>query len=86
VLVNDKGIAQLCDFGLVYLLDWEGDAMNTTSPYSATPKYQAPELFNTRSNRVTKPSAAGDVYAFGCIIYEVSVAIFLERYRTCEPL
>ncbi|KAG6824792.1 hypothetical protein H0H92_005822, partial [Tricholoma furcatifolium] len=56
ILVNDYGRACIADFGLSSILpSWGG-----------TPHYQAPELFGEAFN--TKST---DIYAFGCLAYEV---------------
>jgi serine/threonine protein kinase len=72
VLVDDDGVAKLCDFGLVRLADWEGPAgMTTTSVYSGTERYKAPELFVSAENRHPRASFEGDIYSLGCIMLEV---------------
>jgi serine/threonine protein kinase len=72
ILVNEHGIAHLSDFGLASLTEWKNSSgLATTSQYGGTAKYKAPELFPSRSNRKPKPSKAGDIWALGCVLYEV---------------
>jgi serine/threonine protein kinase len=72
VLISDDGVGQLCDFGLVSLAETQGPTgLTTTSPYGGTARYKAPELVPSRDNRDPKPNYASDIYAFGCITYEV---------------
>ncbi|KAG6807417.1 hypothetical protein H0H92_007613 [Tricholoma furcatifolium] len=57
ILVNESGRALICDFGLASILPSSG----------GTVMYQAPEIFKQESFN-TKET---DVYAFGCLAYEV---------------
>ncbi|KAG6808483.1 hypothetical protein H0H92_003986 [Tricholoma furcatifolium] len=56
VLVNDSGRACIADFGLSSIVPSRG----------GTPYCQAPELFKGKYN-----TKATDIYAFGCLVYEV---------------
>jgi serine/threonine protein kinase len=70
--VDENGVAKLCDFGLVRLVDWGGPAgMTTTSPYTGTARYKAPELFVSVENRHPVATFEGDIYSVGCIMLEV---------------
>jgi serine/threonine protein kinase len=72
VLVDGEGLAKLCDFGVVRLLDWEGPAgMTTTFLYTGTERYKAPDLFFSSENRHLVATLVGDVYSTGCIMLEV---------------
>jgi serine/threonine protein kinase len=72
VLVDGDGVAKLGDFGLVRLADWEGPTgMTTTSPYTGTLRYKAPELFVSEENRHPVATFEGDIYSIGCILLEV---------------
>ena len=72
VLVDSDGVAKLCDFGLVRLADWEGPAgMTTTSAYTGTERYKAPELFISPDNRCPVATIEGDIYSLRCIMLEV---------------
>ncbi|KIM29317.1 hypothetical protein M408DRAFT_68273, partial [Serendipita vermifera MAFF 305830] len=77
VLIDDCGVAKLCDFGLVRLVNWHGAAgMTTTTPYTGTELYKAPELFMSRENRHPVATFESDIYSLGCVILE-----FVERVR-----
>lgn len=69
VLIDDQGNAKICDFGLVCILLDEGHTgVTTTTPFTGTERYLAPELL-TESD--PKPSTGSDVWALGCIGLEV---------------
>jgi len=52
--------------------DWQGQAgMTTTSPYTGTERYKAPELFASIDNVHPLATFEGDIYALGCITFEV---------------
>lgn len=71
--MDDNGVAKLCDFGLVRLADWQGPAgMTTTSPYTGTERYKAPELFMSKENRHPVATFEGDIYSLGSVMLEVS--------------
>ena len=73
--MDSDGVAKLCDFGLVRLADWEGPAgMTTTSAYTGTERYKAPELFISPDNRHPVATMEGDIYSLGCIMLEVCVS------------
>jgi serine/threonine protein kinase len=83
ILIGDDGRGQLCDFGLVRLFDWQGPrGLTTTTPYGGTLKYKAYELFRSEGNRNPLPTFASDVYALGCVIYEVLYCFPLGRFNT----
>lgn len=92
ILVDDTGAARLCDFGLVRLADWEGPAgMTTTSPYTGTERYKAPELFISAENRRPVATFEGDIYSLGCIILEIIEQIcpfgqFTKGYELREAI
>lgn len=76
VLVDGNGVAKLCDFGLVRLAGWGvATGLTTTSPYTGTARYKAPELFMTIENRFPVATFEGDIYSLGCILLE-----FVERF------
>lgn len=76
-MLNDTGAARLCDFGLVRLADWEGPAgMTTTSSYTGTERYKAPELFVSPENRRPVATFEGDIYSLGCVMLEVIERIY----------
>jgi tetratricopeptide (TPR) repeat protein len=69
VLIDDRGQARVTDFGLVYAAD----------ATAGTPAYMAPEqwLDNKMSQRT-------DIYAFGCILYEMFTGHRMFAARTLE--
>lgn len=72
ILITLCGRACLADFGLASVNNTESvrfDVLETTGHEDATARYEAPELLqgNSRVHRTT----ASDMYAFGCICYEV---------------
>lgn len=72
VLVDKYGVGKLCDFGLVRLPYWQDSAgMNTTTPYTGSTPYKAPELFASRENRFPVATFEGDIYSLGCVMLEV---------------
>jgi serine/threonine protein kinase len=46
--------------------------MTTTSPYTGTERYKAPELFISADNRHPRATFEGDIYSLGCLMVEVS--------------
>jgi serine/threonine protein kinase len=79
VLISDEGVAQLCDFGLVSVAEWGGPTgINTSTPFAGTMRYEAYELLGSKENRDPRPTFASDVYAFGCVAYEVREQEFLK--------
>ncbi|MBO9661866.1 serine/threonine-protein kinase [Dokdonella sp.] len=66
VLVGANGDVKLLDFGIAKLLGSEGAAATQTSNRPLTPAYAAPEQI--RGEPLT---TATDVYALGCLLYEL---------------
>lgn len=61
---------RICDFGLARaFLEAESTGMTTTSEYTGTPRYIAPELVNSEVS--VPPTRASDMYALGCLGLEV---------------
>ncbi|KAG5637390.1 hypothetical protein H0H81_004767 [Sphagnurus paluster] len=74
ILVNDAGRACLTDFGISSVVDEK--ILAWTSYSSATSKggsvrWQAPELFNTKDDRLINNTTESDVYAWACVCYEI---------------
>ncbi|PVF94258.1 kinase-like protein [Serendipita vermifera] len=66
VLVTSEGVGQICDFGLIRLLQEDVDTgMTTTTAYTGTTRYLAYELVKQMGTAV--PTTATDVYALGCL-------------------
>jgi serine/threonine protein kinase len=70
VLVDEHGVAKICDFGLVRLIIPTGTiGIATKSGHTGTPRYLSYELVNDDAS----PTQASDVHALGCIGMEVSL-------------
>jgi serine/threonine protein kinase len=70
ILVDKSQRAVLCDFGFVRIFLDEGHSgMTTTSEYTGTTRYLAPEL--VIPDYSVCPTTSSDVYAAGCIGLEV---------------
>ncbi|KAK7014133.1 Rho guanine nucleotide exchange factor [Paramarasmius palmivorus] len=68
VLITKTGRAIVADFGLSYVAEGEVLRMTSTSALlGGTPRWLAPELLNHAS----RPSYESDIYAFGCVCYEI---------------
>ncbi|PVG01088.1 kinase-like protein [Serendipita vermifera] len=66
VLIGENGIGQICDFGLVRLLQEDMPTGTTTSsPHTGTTRYLAYELVTTNGNAI--PTTTSDIYALGCL-------------------
>jgi serine/threonine protein kinase len=63
VLLDGKGVAALTDFGLARGRDWT--RLTHDGQVVGTPQYLAPELIEG-----AEATAASDVYALGCVLYE----------------
>jgi serine/threonine protein kinase len=76
VLVDDRGITKVIDFGLSRLMEnttlWE---TSTKGGAPGTVRYQAPELMIGNQTAVTME---GDIYAFGITCW---VSVFGSRQR-----
>ncbi|KAJ7057682.1 kinase-like domain-containing protein, partial [Mycena amicta] len=66
VLVNSSGHAVLADFGLSSIAESKILLSTSTTKIGGTVRWQAPELFDGNKN-----SFSSDVYAFGCVCYEI---------------
>ncbi|KAG6905887.1 hypothetical protein DXG01_017094 [Tephrocybe rancida] len=75
ILIDEQGRARLCDFGIASICDPEIKAWTTQSSVSSkggSTRWQAPELFDiTEDDEEVQNSVFSDVYAFGCVCYEV---------------
>ncbi|PVF94185.1 kinase-like protein [Serendipita vermifera] len=66
ILIDRHGVPKLCDFGLARILSAEGETgLTTTSAYTGTERYLAPELVDGDDYIV--PTCESDVYAMGCV-------------------
>ena len=67
ILVTEKGSVKVLDFGLAKRADREGAPASTqTSGLAGTPGYLAPEQIEGKA-----ADARSDIFAFGCILYEL---------------
>jgi len=70
VLINQYGVAQLCDFGLVRLVhDQMATGLTTTTAHTGTARYLSLEL--VEADDECSPTTFSDTYALGCIGMEV---------------
>ncbi len=78
VLVDEHGVAKICDFGLIRLTRLRGTIdMSTKSAHTGTPLYLSYELANGDSS----PTQASDIHALGCVGLEVSlVLVNIDHY------
>jgi serine/threonine protein kinase len=72
-LVDDSGKLRIAGFGLSMLLA-EADNEIFDSVYSRNPRWNAPELLMLDcdlEDSEQKPTKAGDIYSFGCVMLQV---------------
>jgi serine/threonine protein kinase len=75
VLVDDDGVAKICDFGSLRLIR-ESTGMATTAGHTGVVRYMSYELL-TDDDSEPKPTTASDVYALACIGMQVSTSFYL---------
>lgn len=66
ILLNADGIPWVTDFGFARLLADTSVTLSNSDVILGTPSYIAPELWERQT-----PTPAGDIYAMGCIVYEL---------------
>jgi serine/threonine protein kinase len=77
ILVNDKGEALLCDFGLARLLEYSGC---TTDNIVGTARWMAPELIVSGPVlKLPQVTTCTDVWAFAMTALEVSHQLMFKR-------
>jgi serine/threonine protein kinase len=64
ILLGSDGLAYLADFGLVKMLEGDGDIIQASALFG-TPEYMAPELAEGPA------TASSDIYALGVLLYEM---------------
>lgn len=67
-LMIEAGRARIVDFGLAKLLGLRSASLTETGELLGTPSYMSPEQVNPDLGKV---SPASDVFALGCVIYEL---------------
>lgn len=78
VLIDDDGVAKICDFGLLRLVrDSAPTGMTTTSSHTGTTRYLSYELVSEDDDEDPKPTTASDVWALACIGFEVGYSALL---------
>jgi len=71
VFIKDDGEACLGDFGLSRFIQQVSTGF-TTTVFSGTPRWMAPELLFTSNGDLAPVTKEGDVYAFGCLALEIT--------------
>jgi len=69
--MDQDGNAQICDYGLLSLIHQVGSVgqQAISTSFTNTARYIAPELVKEEE----PPTVASDIYALGCIGFEVCV-------------
>ena len=79
ILFDQKGKAYLGDFGVAQVGDWSSDQSHLEGRmHPGTPHYMAPEQASS-ANYLTP---AADIYAFGCVIFEMLTG---QKYKRVRP-
>ncbi len=81
VLVTADGSPKLLDFGIAKIATPEDAAGGPTSTLMMTPDYASPE--QVRGEAVT---TATDIYALGCVLYEILTGQRMHDLRSVDPL
>ncbi|KAG6822190.1 hypothetical protein H0H92_014372, partial [Tricholoma furcatifolium] len=74
VLIDGAGRARLADFGISGIADSKIPAWTSQSSGASkggTVAWQAPELFDPDNDENAKNTKESDVYAWGCVAYEI---------------
>ena len=66
ILIDDKGIARLSDFGFAKVRSADSLSMTVGGGLFGTPSYMAPEIWEGKSAMVQS-----DIYSLGCIAHEM---------------
>ncbi|KAG6916784.1 hypothetical protein DXG01_005366 [Tephrocybe rancida] len=92
VLVDGSGRACLADFGIWSVMDADilsWTTQTTTSLEGGSVRWKAPELFDVENDVSARNSKESDVYALGCVYYEIftgEVPFFDIPYGTTVTL
>ena len=68
ILFDPERVAMLTDFGMARLVEVAGASATATSSVVGTPPYMAPEIWEGQGT-----TRQADVYALGCILYEMLI-------------
>lgn len=71
ILVTSSGRACLADFGIAIVRDSHGQMTTTMFNGGGTVNFMAPELLRPEPDFDVKNLDKCDMYAFGCVCYEV---------------
>jgi serine/threonine protein kinase len=81
VLFTRSGLAKLADFGLARCLSTEAAALTAYGQIVGTPRYMAPEQISGE-----RGDARSDLYALGCMVYEMLAGHPLYRSEKFSTL
>lgn len=70
ILVSDDRTCCLADFGLAHAIETQQG--NRSSTIQGSTRWLSPELLDPFTYPAKGARPAGDIYAFGCTIYEAS--------------
>ncbi|KAG6818581.1 hypothetical protein H0H93_003796 [Arthromyces matolae] len=74
ILIDNAGRARLADFGVSSVSDAKIIAWTSQTPAASkggSTRWQAPELIDLKNDTAGLNTIASDIYAFGCVCYEV---------------
>jgi serine/threonine protein kinase len=81
VLVDDDGVAKICDVGLLRLVrDSVPSGVTIYSTHIETMRYLSYELVSAGHEDHPKPTTASDIYALACIGIWVSIPILSMKF------
>jgi serine/threonine protein kinase len=84
ILIGEKGIVRITDFGLTRYTDWTtGGLTGLSNTHSKSERFTAPELHSPAAMGLTvfKRTYASDVYAFACTCVEVNLLSFCKIFQ-----
>ncbi|KAG8819389.1 hypothetical protein FRC17_010468 [Serendipita sp. 399] len=79
ILIDDRGTARLCDFGLARVVE-DGEAV-FTGTVMCTVRYAAPELSSPTQEKKVAQTTRTDIYSLACVGYEF---LYLKRPYATE--
>ncbi|KAG6818414.1 hypothetical protein H0H93_005163, partial [Arthromyces matolae] len=74
ILIDNAGRARLADFGVSSVSDAKIIAWTSQTPAASkggSTRWQAPELVDLKNDTAGLNTIASDIYAFGCVCYEI---------------